>query len=320
MYLALLAAALLAGVLLAVQASVNLQLGGAVKTPYGASTVQLGVAAALLIALAVATGAIGAIALVPDAEWWHLLGGLASPLYITTGILLFPRIGALASVGLFVTGQMLASLGLDLFGLIGVPRKPLTIGIVLGVVAVLAGITMIIRGQAASLARRSVGAMTRAAPSTSSASTVAWVGLGIVAGGVLPVQGAVNGRLRLDLHQPIAVAMISFVVAVLAIASVLIVMLALRKTPAPQFAPLRTMPWWGWLGGACAAAYVTATFLLIPEIGAATTVALTVTGQQVASATIDHFGLFRMPRRPLTARRLAGLALLIAGSVLVQLT
>ena len=79
------------------------------------------------------------------------------------------------------------------------------------------------------------------------------------------------------------------------------------------------MPWWGWIGAACAATYVTATFLLIPVIGAATTVALTVTGQQLASALIDHNGLFRLPRRPLSAPRLSGLALLIVGSVLVQL-
>jgi transporter family-2 protein len=49
-------------------------------------------------------------------------------------------------------------------------------------------------------------------------------------------------------------------------------------------------------------------------------VALTVTGQQLASALIDQFGLFRMPRRPLTAPRVGGLVLLIAGSVLIQLT
>ncbi|MGH3975536.1 MAG: DMT family transporter, partial [Pseudonocardiaceae bacterium] len=92
-----------------------------------------------------------------------------------------------------------------------------------------------------------------------------------------------------------------------------------RRTPTPRLQPLRAMPWWGWLGGFCAAAYVTATFLLIPTIGAAVTVALTVTGQQLASALIDQFGLFRMPRRPLTMPRVGGLALLIAGSVLVQL-
>lgn len=104
------------------------------------------------------------------------------------------------------------------------------------------------------------------------------------------------------------------------IAIVLVVLLAVGRTPAPRCTPLARMPWWGWLGGLCAAAYVTATFLLIPEIGAATTVALTVTGQQLFSATIDNYGLFRMPKRALTSRRVTGLALLVAGSFLVQLT
>jgi transporter family-2 protein len=84
--------------------------------------------------------------------------------------------------------------------------------------------------------------------------------------------------------------------------------------------PLASMPWWGWLGGLCAAAYVTATFLLIPTIGAAVTIALTVTGQQVASALIDQFGWLGMTRRALTPGRLLGLVLLIAGAVLVQVT
>ncbi|MGH3564852.1 MAG: DMT family transporter [Pseudonocardia sp.] len=356
MNLLLLASALLVGCLLAVQASVNQRLNKAVGTPYGASTLQLAVAAGALAVLATAVGAIGAIGLVPEVEpWWLLLGGMASPLYITAGILLFPRLGALTAVGLFVTGQVFASLGLDLFGLLAVPQQPLSIGIVLGALAVLVGITVIIRGQ--QLTRRGGGPGTPAGPitavasggtaapsggidgsgtATRSAIAVApsrtatapsrtatqsgWVLLGLLAGAVLPIQGAINAQLRQDIGQPLAVGTISFVVATLTIAIVLIVLLALRGTPTPQLQPLRAMPWWGWLGGFCAAAYVIATFLLIPTIGAAVTVALTVTGQQVASALIDHFGWFRMPRRPLTPPRIGGLALLIAGSVLVQLT
>jgi bacterial/archaeal transporter family-2 protein len=314
MYVALLAATLLAGCLLAVQASVNLQLNAAVKTPYGAATVQLIVATVALAVVAVALGTIGAVALVPDVPGWHLLGGLASPLYVTSGILLFPRLGALAAVGLFVTGQVLASLGLDLFGLIAVPHKPLTTGIAVGVLAVLAGITLIVRQ------RNPAGAPSMKALPSTRASWMAWITLGLVAGAVLPIQGAVNAKLRADLAAPATVAMISFVVATITIATVLVVMLALRRTPRPQLTSLTAMPWWGWLGGLCAAAYVTATFLVIPEIGAATTVAVTVTGQQLLSAVIDNYGLFRMPKRTLTAHRLAGLALLVAGSVFVQLT
>ncbi|MEU3045062.1 DMT family transporter [Streptomyces sp. NPDC006984] len=311
MHTALLAAALLVGCLLAVQASVNLQLNSAVGTPYGASTIQLGVATGLLLVLAVGAGALGALGKLPDVEPWQLLGGLASPLYITSGILLFPRLGALAAVGLFVTGQMFASLALDLFGLLGLAQKDLSIGIVAGALAVLAGIVVIIRGQKA--------AAPAGAPKMSPVGRVGWLGLGILAGAVLPVQGAVNAQLRARLDEPITVAVISFAVATLTIAVVLLVLYATRRTPKPKIAPLKKMPWWGWLGGACAAAYVTGTFLLMPSIGAAVTIALTVTGQQLTSALIDHRGLFRLPQRTLTAPRLTGLALLIAGSLTIQL-
>jgi transporter family-2 protein len=262
----------------------------------------------LLAGLAVVVGGLAALPGVRDVPGWYLLGGLASPLYITSGILLFPRLGALASAGLFVTGQLLASLAMDTFGLFGLPHRPSNPGIVLGVLAVLAGITVIIRGL-------------RGGPAGSGswAARMWWIGLGLAAGAVLPIQGAINARLRSDLGSAPAVALVSFLVAAAAIVVVLAVLLATGRTPRPRPGPLRTMPWLGWLGGACAATYVTATFLLIPEIGAATTVALTVTGQQLASALIDHNGLFRLPARRLSPIRVSGLALLVAGSVLVQL-
>ncbi|MFI6289897.1 DMT family transporter [Streptomyces sp. NPDC051018] len=307
---ALLAAALLVGCLLAVQASVNLQLNKAVGTPYGASTVQLGVATGLLVVLAAVTGALGALGELPGVQWWHLLGGLVSPLYITSGILLLPRLGALAAVGLFVTGQMFSSLILDLGGLFGLETRGLSPGIALGAAAVLAGIAVIIKGQNAS-----------APPGAPPAALgrAGWIALGIVAGGVLPVQGAVNAELRHGLGAPVTVAAFSFAVATLTITVVLLVLRVTGRTPGPRMAPLRSMPWWGWLGGVCAAGYVTGTFLLIPEIGAAVTVGLTVTGQQLTSALIDHRGMFRLPTRHLTVPRLSGLALLLTGSLAVQL-
>lgn len=311
MHTALLAVALLVGCLLAVQASANLQLNGAVGTPYGASTLQLGLATALLTVLAAAAGALGALGRLPDVDGWMLLGGLASPLYITSGILLFPRLGALAAVGLFVTGQMFASLALDLFGLFGLERRDPSAGVALGALAVLSGIVVIIRAQRA--------AGPAGGPGLSRTGRIGWPALGIVAGAVLPVQGAVNARLRARLEDPLAVAVVSFAVATFAIAVVLLVLYATRRTPKPQVAPLKRMPWWGWLGGACAAAYVTGTFLLIPAIGAAVTVALTVTGQQLTSALIDQRGLFRLPRRALGVPRATGLGLLLAGSLAIQL-
>ena len=95
--------------------------------------------------------------------------------------------------------------------------------------------------------------------------------------------------------------------------------LSIANAPAPRIAPLRRVPWWGWLGGVAGATYVTSVFSLIPEIGAAATIALTVGGQQVASVFVDRFGLFRLPRRPISGLRLVAVGALLIGVVLIQL-
>jgi transporter family-2 protein len=63
---------------------------------------------------------------------------------------------------------------------------------------------------------------------------------------------------------------------------------------------------------------VVSVFELIPEIGASAVVALTVAGQQAISVLIDRYGLLRLPRRPVTGARLAGVGVLLAGMALIQ--
>jgi transporter family-2 protein len=298
---------LLVGSLLALQAAANVQLSGAMGSPFGASTLQLGVGAVLLVVLAALAGSLGALGLLEGAEPWHLLGGLGSALYITAGILLFPRLGALVAVGLFVAGQMLASLALDGFGLLGVEQEHVSAAGIAGAVAVLIGVSLVVRAQAGAEA---IGAAVQ--------ERWGWTALGLLAGAVLPVQGAVNAQLRADLDAPIAVGAFSFLVATGAMAVALAVILA-TGAARPQLEPLQRVPWWGWLGGFCGATYVTAVFLLIPEIGAAPVVALTVAGQQLASVAVDRYGLLRLARRPITRQRVAGVAALLTGVALITL-
>jgi transporter family-2 protein len=286
------------GALLALQAGANVQLAAALGNPVSASALQLGIGAALLIALAALVGTVGAAGELDDARAWHLVGGLGSAIYITAGILLFPRLGAVVTVGLFVTGQMLASLVLDGAGWLGVERESIDAAAAAGAVAVITGVVLIVRGQGETV--RSKG----------------WPAFALLAGAVLPIQGAINARLRADLDAPVTAGAWSFVVA--AAAMLLVLALAARR-PAPRIGGLGHVPWWGWLGGLCGATYVTAVFLLIPEIGVAPTIGLTVAGQQLASVLVDRYGLLKLPHRPITQIRLGGVATLLAGVALIQL-
>jgi transporter family-2 protein len=294
---------LLVGTLLAVQAAANVQLSTATGSPIGASTLQLGIGAALLLAAAAVAGSLDAYAGLDRAEPWHLVGGLGSAVYITSGILLFPRLGAVLTVGLWIAGQMLASLVLDGFGWLGVAAQAPGAPELAGGLAVLIGAALIVRAQSGPRAPR---------------PHAGWLTLALLAGAALPLQGAINAQLRADLHATIAAAAWSFAVATAGMAVLLAASLAVARGPRPRIEPLRRMPWWGWLGGLVGATYVTAVFSLIPEIGAAPTIALTVGGQQAASVLVDRFGLLRLPRRPITALRLAGVVALLVGVVLIE--
>jgi transporter family-2 protein len=292
------------GALLALQAAANVQLSAAVGSPFTASTLQLAIGAALLLALALVVGAIAHLDRVPDAPVWHLVGGLGSAVYITAGILLFQRLGAIVTVGLFIAGQMAASLVLDGLGWLGVAREPLGVAAWAGAAAVIAGTALIVRAQAG---RRAL-----------EPTRTAWIALALAAGAVLPIQGAINAQLRSDLDAPVATGAFSFLVAT---AAMLLALAAVpRRTvrrPAP--AALRQLPWWGWLGGLCGAIYVTSVFVLIPEIGAAPTIALTIAGQQLASILVDRYGLLRLASRAIPPTRLLGVGALLAGVAFIQL-
>ncbi len=81
---------------------------------------------------------------------------------------------------------------------------------------------------------------------------------------------------------------------------------------------LASGPWWAWAGGLLGAFYVLAMVILVPSIGAATTVSMILAGQVLASVLIDNFGWLRIPVHELTIPRVAGAVLVVVGVALVQ--
>ena len=198
-----------------------------------------------------------------------------------------------------------------MFGLLGVGARPLGIGDVVGSLAVLAAAAILVRAQG--------GAPSAGVGLRSYGRQAGWLLLAVVAGAVLPIQGAVNALLRADLGAPIAVGTVSFVVATLTMVLLLVPLVALGGQPQPHLRPLRGVPWWGWLGGICGAVYVTSVFTALPILGAALVVGLTVAGQQAAAILFDRFGLMKLPLRPVSSLRLGGVGLLLVGVALIQL-
>jgi transporter family-2 protein len=73
-------------------------------------------------------------------EWWNWVGGPLGALIVLAGAALVSELGAALFIALVVGGQLLCSLLLDHFALMGLREQPLTPGRLLGAVLVVAGV------------------------------------------------------------------------------------------------------------------------------------------------------------------------------------
>ncbi|MBT8460406.1 MAG: DMT family transporter [Boseongicola sp.] len=85
---------------------------------------------------------------IADVPPWLFLAGVMSAGIILGATFLVPRIGTGALFVLLVTGQILAGLAINQFGLLGVPSQPMTLSISAGAVLVVAGAALVTFGAA----------------------------------------------------------------------------------------------------------------------------------------------------------------------------
>jgi bacterial/archaeal transporter family-2 protein len=138
--------AVIAGGLLPTQAGINSQLARNLGHPLLAASVSFGIGAIALIlytvVLHISLPPLGQIKQIP---WYLWVGGILGTIYLTTTIVLAPLLGAATMIGLIVAGQMLASIALDSFGLVGFPVHPLSFWRAIGAILLIVGVALIQR-------------------------------------------------------------------------------------------------------------------------------------------------------------------------------
>jgi transporter family-2 protein len=137
---------LLIGAVLPIQAALNGRLMRAFGQPVVGALISFATGTILLLLYAVYTRASFNPALAQQTSWFHWLGGLIGAIYVTGIIMLIPRLGAGLAFSLAVSGQLLMSLLMDQFGILGVPVNPVTPAKLLGL-AMLVGGVFLIRGK-----------------------------------------------------------------------------------------------------------------------------------------------------------------------------
>ena len=147
MRLLLLVFAIVAGALLPSQAGINAQLAKKLGHPLLAASVSFGIGtlALLLYTFVFHISWSPALSRSMQVPWYLWIGGLLGVGYLTATIVLAPLLGAATMIGLLVAGQMLASIALDHFGLVGFPVHPLSFWRAVGAIFLLVGVTLIQR-------------------------------------------------------------------------------------------------------------------------------------------------------------------------------
>jgi len=138
------AVALLAGALVTVQTGSNARLKEAFGHALPALVVSSMIGVVLLAASILVTRApIPSVARAAAAPWTAWLGGALGAVYAVTAVLLARELGAVTLTALIVVGQLVCSVVLDHFGLLGFELHAANAGRLLGCALLVVGLALI---------------------------------------------------------------------------------------------------------------------------------------------------------------------------------
>src|SRR5215203_1453481 len=136
--------AVLAGMAMPTQATVNSKLAGYVESPVSAAFISFVVGTIALFVYMILTGVpLGSMASAKDAPLVAWIGGFLGAFFVSVMATVVPRIGVALAFSLAIGGQMLATLVIDHFGWLGVPEKPINLYRVIGAALITVGVILI---------------------------------------------------------------------------------------------------------------------------------------------------------------------------------
>ena len=113
-------------------------------SPILAAFISFFVGTVALFIYAIASGAsLGDLTLAKNATPIAWIGGLLGAFFVTATVTLVPRLGVAMTFSLIIAGQMIVTLVIDHFGLLGVPTKEISLARIGGILLITAGVVLI---------------------------------------------------------------------------------------------------------------------------------------------------------------------------------
>jgi transporter family-2 protein len=126
------------------QAPINSKLGKAVGT-FAAASISFLIGTAVLLAISAVRSSDVHLSGVSGLAWYYLIGGLLGAAYVTSVLVTVRTLGAGGVTAATIAGQLSTAVVLDRLGAFGLPEKPVTVGRVVGVALLAAGVFLVVR-------------------------------------------------------------------------------------------------------------------------------------------------------------------------------
>jgi len=139
-------AALLIGGFLSIQGSINAQISSFLKHPLQASLTNFVVGTIVLILLNIilrtTMPTFNELKTIP---WYLFLGGVIGAMFVTSVVLLIPKIGVTTMLAASIAGQLIVATVIDHFGYFNVTVHPVSLSRIAGIIMLVLGIFLIQR-------------------------------------------------------------------------------------------------------------------------------------------------------------------------------
>ena len=296
--------AILSGVFFAVQGPVNTALGKRISV-FQASFVSFlgGTLVSGLLVLLIGQGDFSKFS---QLKLWQVIGGLYGLVNVCVTILVIPVLGAALTLTTIMLGQLLAGAVIDRFGFLGSAVIEVSFWRFAGIAVVAAGIVLIY-----------FGSLNREAKNKDKESRnfkkILMLFLSVIAGILGAMQSPTNASMA-GVIGSWEGTFVSFVVGTVALIPVTLVA---NKGKIRSVRGSGVKPWMI-IGGLYGVGGIFLSLYTVSKLGTALQVACGMIGQLSSGLILDTFGLIQTTKVKINVLRILGIALIIAGVILVQ--
>ena len=292
-------AALIAGILVAVQSRLNGELGLALEDGVGAALYSftsgwLLIALVTLISKPGREGVKRVVELLRTGQMpvWMTLGGVFGGFLVMTQGLAAGTLGIALFTVAVVAGQGISGIVIDSRGWFGVQKRRLNFARLLGAMIVIVGVGMV--------AERP------------SLDTILLLSLPFLAGLGLGFQQAANGKVGINAESALAATFVNF-----AMGSGMLFIAKLLSLPFVGIPTGMPSGWWLYVGGFTGVLFITIQVVVVSRIGVLGLGVMLGTGQILGSLLIDIF--LPLPGQVITLIHVVGVFVTLAGALMVNL-